>query len=40
MNDEPLHRSEGDLNISPRRAAWAEANLDAETRRWLDEDER
>lgn len=33
----PLN-SEGDLNISPRRQAWLNANLDAETRRWLDED--
>jgi 4-aminobutyrate aminotransferase len=33
----PLN-SEGDLNISPRRQAWLDANLDAETRRWLDED--
>jgi 4-aminobutyrate aminotransferase len=31
-------RSEGDLNISPRRASWMEENLDPETRRWLDED--
>lgn len=31
-------RSEGDLNISSRRAAWAEANIDAETRRLLDQD--
>ena len=33
----PLN-SEGDLNISPRRQAWLDANSDAETRRWLDED--
>ena len=33
-------RSEGDLNLSPRRAAWARANIDAETRKWLDEDAR
>lgn len=31
-------RSEGDLNISPRRQAWQEAHLDAETRHWLTED--
>lgn len=31
-------RSEGDINLSARRAAWAEANIDAETRRWLDRD--
>ncbi len=31
-------RSEGDLNVSPRRAAWAESYLDAETRSLLDED--
>jgi 4-aminobutyrate aminotransferase len=31
-------RSEGDLNLSSRRAEWAERNLNAETRRWLDED--
>jgi len=33
-------RSEGDLNISAQRAAWARQNIDAETRRWLQEDER
>jgi 4-aminobutyrate aminotransferase len=32
--------SEGDLNISPRRQAWQDANLDAETQRWLAEDAR
>jgi 4-aminobutyrate aminotransferase len=32
--------SEGDSNVSPRRAAWAKANIDAETRRLLDEDAR
>ncbi|HVY69428.1 MAG TPA: aspartate aminotransferase family protein [Verrucomicrobiae bacterium] len=31
-------RSEGDINISPRRAAWAAEHIDAETRRLLDED--
>jgi 4-aminobutyrate aminotransferase len=38
-NVTPLN-SEGDLNTSPRRQAWLDANLDAETRRWLDEDAR
>jgi 4-aminobutyrate aminotransferase len=33
-------RSEGDLNISPRRTEWVEKNLDAETKRWLAEDEK
>jgi len=31
-------QSEGDLNSSPRRAAWAEEHVDPETRRWLDAD--
>ena len=31
-------RSEGDLNISPRREAWTKENIDAETQRWLDLD--
>jgi 4-aminobutyrate aminotransferase len=31
-------RSEGDLNISPRREAWANEHIDAETQRWLDLD--
>jgi len=31
-------RSEGDLNISPRRKTWTEENIDAETQRWLDLD--
>lgn len=30
--------SEGDLNISPRRQAWLDSNLDSQTRRWLEED--
>ncbi|RMF87474.1 MAG: aminotransferase class III-fold pyridoxal phosphate-dependent enzyme, partial [Nitrospinota bacterium] len=34
------YRSEGDINISPRRTAWAQANIDAETRQWLEEDAR
>jgi len=33
-------RSEGDLNISPRRKAWAKEHIDAETQRWLDLDAR
>ena len=39
-SDDKLGRlkSEGDLNVSPRRAAWAGDNIDAETQRWLDED--
>jgi len=32
--------SEGDSSQSPRRRAWREARLDAETRAWLAEDER
>ncbi len=31
-------RSEGDLNLSPRRTTWAAEHLDAETRQWLDKD--
>ncbi len=31
-------KSEGDLNSSPHRQAWSAENIDAETRRWLDED--
>lgn len=33
-------RSEGDLNISPRRAAWSQQHIDAETGAALDEDAR
>ncbi len=33
-------RSEGDLNLSPHRAAWARANIGAETQKLLDEDQR
>jgi len=33
-------RSEGDLNISPRRAAWAAGHIHAETQTILDEDAR
>src|SRR5262245_57245042 len=31
-------RSEGDLNTSPRRAAWQAENIDRETHHWLEED--
>lgn len=31
-------RSEGDLNISSRRAAWQKDHLNEETRRWLEQD--
>jgi 4-aminobutyrate aminotransferase len=31
-------KSEGDLNISPRRAAWSSQHIDAETRQWLEAD--
>ena len=34
-----LH-SEGDLNISPRRAEWLREHIDEETQYWLKEDER
>ncbi len=40
MNSGDGLRSEGDLNVSPRRAAWAEGLVDDETRRRLEEDER
>ena len=33
-------KTEGDLNISANRKTWNEANIDAETRRWLDKDEK
>ena len=32
--------SEGDINLSPRRAEWIEKNLDEETRKILEEDSR
>ena len=35
-----LHRSEGDINISPRRTEWQKKNLDSQTRALLEEDER
>ena len=31
-------QSEGDLNISPRRADWSKENIDDQTRKWLDAD--
>jgi len=34
------HRSEGDINISPRRDRWQNEHLDADTRALLAEDER
>jgi len=33
-------KTEGDLNISANRKTWSEAHIDAETRRWLDKDEK
>src|SRR5580700_10159788 len=33
-------KTEGDLNISSRRKAWSEAHISAETRYWLDKDEK
>ncbi len=33
-------KTEGDLNISPNRKAWSETHIDAETRGWLEKDER
>ncbi len=38
QDDLAMFRSEGDLNISPRRKDWARKNIDAETQRLLDED--
>jgi len=40
MDDLAQLRSEGDLNISPRRAVWQAAALNAETRALLEEDAR
>lgn len=37
-DDLARYKSEGDVNISPRRKDWARKNIDAETERWLDED--
>src|SRR5215510_11306436 len=33
-------KSEGDINLSPNRQAWASTEINAETRQWLDEDAR
>ena len=39
MSAAPDHfKSEGDLNLSPRRKQWLAENIDAETKAWLDED--
>ncbi len=35
-----LHKSEGDINISPRREKWQKEHIDAESRSLLDEDAR
>jgi 4-aminobutyrate aminotransferase len=35
-----LHKSEGDINISPRRDKWQQENIDTESRTLLDEDTR
>ncbi|NJD18321.1 MAG: aspartate aminotransferase family protein [Gemmatimonadetes bacterium] len=35
-----MRASEGDLNLSPERERWLRDNIDAETRAWLEEDER
>jgi len=35
-----LHRSEGDINISPKREEWQKKHLDAASRKLLDEDSR
>jgi 4-aminobutyrate aminotransferase len=35
-----LHKSEGDINISPRRVQWQDRHLDAESRALLEEDAR
>ncbi|MGE5255638.1 MAG: aspartate aminotransferase family protein [Hyphomicrobiales bacterium] len=37
---EKLHKSEGDINLSPRRAQWQQAHLDATSRSLLEEDGR
>jgi 4-aminobutyrate aminotransferase len=34
------YRSEGDLNLGPRRRNWIEGNADTETRHWVEEDAR
>jgi 4-aminobutyrate aminotransferase len=38
--DLDLLRSEGDLNLSPRRQAWSSAHIGDDTRHWLEEDAR
>lgn len=35
-----LHKSEGDINLSPRRGEWQQAHLDAASRSLLEEDAR
>jgi 4-aminobutyrate aminotransferase len=35
-----LHKSEGDINISPQREAWQKKHLDTKSRALLDEDAR
>ena len=42
QNTRALHllKTEGDLNLSPHRAAWAGTHIGAETRRWLELDEK
>ena len=35
-----LHKSEGDINISPHREKWQKENIDADSRALLDEDDR
>jgi len=35
-----LHKSEGDINISPRRDGWQKENINAKSRALLEEDER
>ena len=35
-----IHKSEGDINISPRREKWQKEHIDAESRSLLDEDAR
>lgn len=35
-----LHKSEGDINISPHREMWQKENIDAESQALLDEDDR
>jgi len=37
---EKLQKSEGDINISPRREQWQSLHLDAESRALLEEDAR